>query len=348
MIPQFEPRIKLKYAIDTFKQIMSGWIGFGGAIDSFEDSLKTHLHCENVVTCNSGTSALIMAIKSLNLKPGSTILFPAYGFVAGANASRFLGYNVRLVDINEKTLCMDPNKIKITKDVSCVIFVNHNAYMGEDTYKVKRSCDKHGIPMIQDTAQCIANIKPLVGDLGILSFSVPKMVTTGQGGAVFTNNTELYHKCIQTMDQGGNWRKTKIHNNIGVNFKFNSILAAYGLAQMKDMHNIIGTKKRIHSAYKKYLGKYSNQLVDYGQQFTWMTIFKTKSATDLVAHLKNNDIQGVQYYRPINSHPPYEDGIVYEAAKEASTQLVYLPSSLTLSNRQIKKIANAIITYEEK
>ena len=87
---------------------MSTWIGVGPATKAFEEKLKEITLADHVLSCSSGSSAILMAIHGLNLPQGSTILFPNYTFIAGANAAKFLGYNVKFIDIKEDTLCMDP------------------------------------------------------------------------------------------------------------------------------------------------------------------------------------------------------------------------------------------------
>ena len=93
-----------------------------------------------------------MALYSLDLPERSTVLFPAYGFTAGADAAKFLGLNIELVDVKPDTLCMDPDKVKISGDCRAVIFVNHNGYVGPDVSRVKEICEQHCVPMIEDSA----------------------------------------------------------------------------------------------------------------------------------------------------------------------------------------------------
>ena len=240
MIKQFEPKIKLKYIYSVVKQLLSGFIGNGNAIINFESKLKTLFSNiiftdVEVISTTSGTVALMMAIKALNLQKDSTILFPAYTFLAGANAARFLGYKVELIDINENTLTMNYKKIKLHKNISAIIYVHHNGYNVKDEEncsKIAKICNENKIKLIQDAAQCIGCMPPFFGDLMTLSFSVPKLITTGQGGAVVIHekdsiikadnllNPNLYFRLLQIRDHGYNWKKDKIHNYLGVNFKF--------------------------------------------------------------------------------------------------------------------------------
>ena len=111
-VPQFEPLIAQSYADDVHEQIMSGWIGPSKATQAFEEKLCEITGAKYCLSTTSGTTALLMALSALDLHPNSTILFPAYTFLAGANAARFLGHKVKLIDVNPETLCMDPNSLQ--------------------------------------------------------------------------------------------------------------------------------------------------------------------------------------------------------------------------------------------
>lgn len=341
-IPQFEPQIRLKDIWAVVKQMRSGWVGPTLTTRLFENELSKLTDAETVVT-TSGTTALIMAIKSLELPQGSTILFPAYTFLAGANAARFLGYKVKLIDVNYDTLCMNPSRVeydlKNLKSISCVLFVNHNSYVGEDVEKIKQLCEIYNVKMIEDTAQALGVTKELIGDLGVFSFSVPKILTTGQGGAVYTQNEKLGTKLFQIRDHGDNWRSTKHHENLGVNFKFNDILSAYGLSQLKDLDKLLKKRKQIFDWYRNHI-----ELIDYGYDSTWMVVYRSENSWSLLDELKKNDIQAVQHYKPIHWNTPYKvkKKGQFKTSEKLFYELAYLPSSLTLTKRQVNKICKII------
>lgn len=356
-IPQFEPNIRLKDIWAVVKQMRSGWVGPTRMTRDFEVELSRLTESEAVVT-TSGTTALIMAIKSLELPKGSTILFPAYTFLAGANAARFLGYKIKLVDVKYDTLCMNPNRVEFAlkkfKSISCVLFVNHNAYVGEDVEEIKHLCEIYNVKMIEDTSQALGvktnsidgeieeYTDELIGDVGVFSFSVPKILTTGQGGAVYTYDENLVTKLLQIRDHGDNWRATKVHEYLGVNFKFNDILAAYGLSQLKDLDKLLEKRKQIFDWYRNHI-----QLVDYGYDSTWMAIYRSAKSRELIAKLKENDIQAVQYYKPVHWNTPYKTKKgMFKTAEKLFYELVYLPSSLTLKKGQVNKIAKIVKEME--
>lgn len=344
IIPQFEPRVRFKYVRHVAKQLASGWLGYGDTSRGVEDIFNKMIYKGryNRLT-TSGTIALMIAIKALNLPEKSTILFPSYTFLAGANAARFLGYNIKLIDIKEDTLCMNPNKIEFTDNVSAVMFVNHNGYVGNDLNEIYSMCFKNNIPLIEDSSQGFGILNcGRVGDISVLSFSVPKLITSGQGGLISTNNINYFQKIEEILDHGGNnWRKTQIHSENGVNFKFNDILSSYLYAQLLDSADIFGNKVRIFNEYRKYI-----KLIDYDQEYTWMVLYRTKKSTEIIYNLRKNNIQAVRYYRPINENPIYKTNEEFPIAKKVYDEIIYLPSSLKLKNKDIKRICEIINRVE--
>lgn len=333
---------------------MRGNLGPGKVVSKIEAEINKIHNVKNTVCTTSGTMAILIAIKALNLSQNSTIIFPNYTFLAGANAARFLGYNIELVDISEDTLCINPFELdrainKSPKNISCVIFVNHNGYSGSDICEIRKVCDRHKIPMIEDSAQCLGiNNTGNTGDIGILSFSVPKAGCSGQGGAILTNNDSLAQRCRNLIDHGGDWRKDRSHQDIGVNLRFNDISASYLLLQLRDIENILQKRWWICNEYDKHIPIQGFRPGVYSKTTPWMVVYKSKCAEQIIDNLKHDDIQAVQYYRAISDNMPYTTDMEYPIAQRMAKELIYLPSSLNLTKAQIKRICKIIINTERK
>ena len=350
MIRQFEPIKRFKDAWAVFKTIRKGNLGPGEVCIKLEEEIKKLTGAKYCFTTTSGTTALIMAIEALKLPKGSTIIFPAYTFLAGANAAIFMGYKVQLVDINPYTLCIDIDKLKFNKNIGCVIFVNHNAYRGNDICAVKQFCCTNNIPMIEDSCQSIGMpFAGRTGNVGVFSFSVPKLITGGQGGAVVTDDDNVAKRLGQIRDQGDNWRKDRTHKYIGVNFKYNDIQASYVLSQLRDIKVLL--KKRwgvFYNYYKNGIRPYRFAPYDTNHESFWMVIYKSRIPNTVIESLKNNGIQSVKYYRCISDNPTYKTKTKFPEASNIAEQLIYLPSSLNLKNKDIKRICRIIKDTEEK
>lgn len=347
--PQYEPTIRMSYIFDVARQMLSGWVGSGDRTLEFERMIQDITKSKYVISTTSGTMALYLGLSALGIDKSKTIVFPAYTFLAAANVCRQLGYNVELVDVKLDTMCIDPDKLKLNSSHGAVIFVNHNGYVGPDVQRVKAICDEAKIPMIEDSSQALGMpTAGTTGVFGVFSFSVPKLITTGQGGVIFTDDSELAVKIRQIHDQGDNWRKDKIHKNIGINLKFNDILSAYGIAQLKRLKKLLKIRKNIFKLYKKHLNLYSQNIVNFGYDSTWMVIYKTDRADQIITELRKKDIQAVKYYRPVNENPPYTDGKVYENSVTIYNKYLYLPSSLNLKSSKIKEICQIIMKTEKE
>lgn len=346
-IPQFTPQVRLKDIEAVSKQMRSGWIGSSKTTVALEEKIKQLTGAASCISTTSGTTAIMLALLGLNLPKGCTVLFPSYTFLAGANACRLLGYKIQLVDIREKTLCMNPILVEHALgqgDIDCVMFVNHNGYVGKDVEIIKGLCDRYQIPMFEDSSQALGmSMAGRTGKVGVFSFSVPKLITTGQGGVIITDDAEIADNCMAARDHGDNWRATKIHKRIGGNFKFNDILAAYGISQLQDLEQLLAQRKAVFDRYRLYL-----QLHDYGYDSTWMVIYHSNKAEAIIAVLAAEDIQATQYYRPINHNPPYSDDNDYPTAELMHSEIVYLPSSLSLTFEQIDRICQIVIQEERE
>jgi perosamine synthetase len=343
-ISQFSPLCRFKDAWAVFKTLRKGNLGPGSECLLLEEEIKKLTGSKYCFTTTSGTVALIMAIEALKLPRGSTIIFPAYTFLAGANAARFMGYKVKLVDINPYTLCIDVDKLKFNKNISCVIFVNHNAYYGDDIGAVKKFCSTHNIPIIEDSCQSIGMpYAGRTGNVGVFSFSVPKLITGGQGGAVVTDDDKVAKRLGQIRDHGDQWRKDRLHKHIGVNFRYSDIQASYVLSQLRDIKVLLEKRWQVFNNY--YINgirpyRFSPNTID--KESLWMVVYRTHFANEIIEALKSENIQATKYYKCISDNPVYKTRAKFPGAKEISEELVYLPSSLDLTSRQIRRICKII------
>jgi perosamine synthetase len=226
------------------------------------------------------------------------------------------------------------------------MFVNHNGYASDARDEIAELCRAENILFIEDSAQAFGTERSAgkVGIFGVYSFSVPKLITTGQGGVVLTSNDELATKVRQLRDHGDNWRKEKIHNHIGLNLKFNDMAAALGESQINRILYILKTRERIFLNYRAHL-----KLVDFGYPSTWMVIYRTNKADAIISALKAHNIQAVKYYRPIPSNAPFIlDPSKYTEAEYVYEHHLYLPSSLNLMTDEINEICNIIYKVENE
>ncbi len=344
MIPLYEPFVKRSYAKTVASQIQSGWWGPGLMVGMFEKKLAEYVGAKYAVCVNSGTTALYLALKALISQghlPGmtGTVGFPAYGMVAGANAARLAGLKVKLADVDRETLSLAwDHTYRLMDDWSSVIFVCHNGVCGN----LKGYINYSGVPVIQDACQQIG-IGKFVAEIGIYSFSVPKLITTGQGGAVVTNDPEFATNIRNLIDHGGDWRKDRIHKRVGGNFRMTDIQATLGLEQFKHIDELINRRRQVHHWYSKYI-PLSYETNGDG----CFVIYESPVAPQLVAELRNRGVEASQLYQPVHFSEPFKEPEgTYPNAERAARTLVYLPYSLGLTKRQVTTVCKAVVESEK-
>lgn len=316
--------------------MQSGWWGPGLAVREFEETLAEYVGAKYAVCTTSGTTALYLALKALELLRGADVLFPAYGMLAGANASRLAGHIPRLVDISRLTLGMSSKKVVEKQHWDVVVYICSNGIEGH-----LKQIKSISALVIQDACQQIG-IGKFKADIGIYSFSVPKLITTGQGGTVVTNDAEFATKIRNLIDHGGDWRKDRIHKRIGGNFRMTDIQASLGLEQFKCIDELINRRRQVHLWYSKYIPLSYDTNGD-----GCFVIYESSVAPQLIGELRTRGVEASQLYQPVHFSEPFKqpEG-TFPNAERAARSLVYLPYSLGLTKRQVATICKAVIESE--
>jgi perosamine synthetase len=349
-IPLVEPWIGADCAEAVRKQVLSGFLGPGEATRKFAERLAGLSGTGHCIPTTSGTIALSVAAKALSLKPGDEIIVPAYGVISTINAFASIGLAPRLVDIDPVTACIDPSALKkrLTPRTKAVCFVNFSGHTGAPRSDVMALCRELGLPTIEDAACALGHAhdgKPAgsVGTVGIMSFSVPKVLTTGQGGAVVTNDKQVADRAAEFVDHGDlEWRRTNLNRGIGTNLRFNDVLAALGLAQLDTLEVRLARKRRIYEVLHHGLDGYLYR-VPGGEAPLHYIIFSDEPGA-MVARLREREIGAQLQYRYLAEHPAYEhlgDGD-FLGARMWSKTAVYLPFGLALSENDARRITHAV------
>lgn len=349
-IPLCDPWFRPSYADAVKNQILSGWLGPAKACQNLSTEIQKLSGASHVALTTSGTVALTVAAIALGLKPGDEILVPAYGVISTINGFASFGFKMGLVDIDKRTGCLslEALKTKITKNTKAVCFVNFSGATGPELLEVAELCKKRGVFLIEDAACAFGqelNGKGAgsFGDVGTYSFSVPKLVTTGQGGAVLTSHKWVFDNACKFIDHGDlNWRKTNLNNEIGTNLRYNDILASLALAQVADLQVRKERKREAYTTLQKALGRKLFQAGPGGVPLHNIVLAKERDR--LVDYLKGMGIQAAAQYRTVSEHPPFQHlkGAGYPNSDFWSKHAVYLPFGLGLTVEQAQRIADAV------
>jgi len=352
MIPLFNPRLCKSGIGAVAWSLMERRLGPGSETEKFEQKIAELFNIRYVTALPSGTTALMMAVQILKKIHGMSLrsFYPAYGFIAGAEASILSGHPVTLIDVTSDTLQMCPIAYRGALEFGhpgWVTYIEHNGIPNDRQRNFLDVLSSRRMPTILDLACSIGNPYPRPpADFYTWSFSVPKLVTTGQGGAIGTNDKELHDQVRRIYDHGGNWRVTRRHSNLGLNFRFNDILASYGLAQLKQIKWIREKNREIWSYYNTLFHK------PLPNECGWCYHVWSKFPTGLILRLRNVGIEAVQLY-PLMSDHGIISGILSEKprfanAESAASHVVYIPSWIGLKRSEVRFIAEQIQRAEEK
>ena len=349
-IPLAEPWISADCAQAVASQVASGFLGPGETTAAFARRLAALTGTQHCIPTVSGTIALTVAAKALDLKPGDEIIVPAYGVVSVINAFASFGYAPRLVDIDPATACIDPSALarRLTARTKAVCFVNFSGHTGAPLAEIASFCRSKGLPMIEDAACAFGHEhegKPAgsFGTVGCLSFSVPKVLTTGQGGAVVTDDKAAADRARAFIDHGDlEWRRTNLNRDVGTNLRFNDVLASLGLAQLDSLDERLTRKRRSYLALREELDGYLYAVP--GDHAPLHYIVFSDDPAALVGKLRAQEVGAAVQYRFLAEHPPYAhlgDGD-FLGARCWARSAVYLPFGLAISEDDARRVGRAV------
>ena len=280
--------------------------------------------------------------------------------IATPNAVKMFGAIPVFVDVEPETLCLDINNVEnaITRNTKAIMLVTANGrYPQAGIQAFQDLCNRHTLVLIEDAAQSLGSFYPdgrhigTVGLVGSFSFSTPKIVSTGQGGCIVTNEDEIAYKLRRLKDFGRAEGGTDIHDTIGYNFKFTDLQAVIGIEQMKKLQLRVDRKKEILKQYKFLLAevtdiKFFNQDLNYTTP--WFIDVFAERREELINFLKENGIETRIMYPPINKQIAYQVPGEHPISNKVGTHGLWLPSSSKLSDASISYICEKISTFYKR
>lgn len=332
-----------------------GWITEFKKTREFEDMIARHVGAKYCSVVSNGTIALICSLYAAGVKPNDEIIVPDHTFVATPNSAEILGAKAVFVDIEKESLCIDFEKMKqaVTPKTKAVIAVSLNARHPSKFDEMAEFCREKGIALIEDAAQALGskyNGKFLgtIGDIGCFSFSTPKIISTGQGGAIVTNDSSL----IETIRKMRNFGRASDSSEsdhfiaMGWNFKFTDLQAVIGIEQMKKLDFRVKRRKAMGRLYYELLGKIAGiSLIPTNFEDTALCAFDVlaKNRDALAKYLKQNGIGTRHFYPALHSEPVYaRNNQSFPIAEEVARTGLWLPSSNNLTDEEIAYVCEKV------
>jgi perosamine synthetase len=320
----------------------------------FEKMIAEYTGAKYCIVVNNGTISLTLAAMAAGIKAGDEVIVPNYTMVATPNSVKMFGAVPVFVDVEPETLCMDIELTKksITSKTKAIMFVSANGRypkVGIETFR--NLADEFGLVMIEDAAQSLGSFYPSglhvgrVGDVGSFSFSAPKIISTGQGGALITDNDEMNYKLRRLKDFGRSGGGNDLHDSIGYNFKFTELQACIGIEQMKKLPARVERKKEIWNRYANNLDDVKNIslfLNNLAHTAPWFIDCISEDREALQSFLKEAGIGTRVMYPPINKQIAYQMPGEYPVSNLVGQKGLWLPSAVQLKNEEIDYICNTI------
>lgn len=360
-INQIEPSLGIEEKNELLSVMDSGWYTEASKTREFEKLFAKFTGSKYAIAVTSGMAALFVGVKALGIGLKDEVIVPDLTFVASPNSAEMTSAKSILVDIERNSLNLDISKLEnhITKKTKAIMPVDFNGRPIKID-ELKEFADKNNLLLIEDACHAIGSFygKYHCGtksNVGIFSFSIPKIITTGQGGMIVTNDRNLYERCIALKDFGRDMNAKKDmlkafnHNTIGYNFKFTEFQAAIGIAQMKKLKLRIQKKKQMFKLYEDLLSSVKEiEFINTNLKSTtpWMVdiILKTKKTrANLINYLMKKNIESRIFYPSIHRLKPYKhlDG-KFPISSDVSPRGLWLPSSISLSDEQIQLVCEEI------
>jgi perosamine synthetase len=328
----------------------------------FESSLSKFTEIENIVATNNGTISLSLIYYVLGIGVGDEIIMPNYTMFATVSSAKMLGITPVLCDVEEETLNIDIDLIPelITSKTKAIVLVNANGrYPSYPIESLIELCNNYGIFLIEDSAQSLGSYFPNglhCGSAGVMSsfsFSTPKLITTGQGGSINSNNIDLIEKVRKIKNFGRSDSGLDIHDVVGWNFKFTEFQAALGISQLNQIDWRIKRKKEIYKLYSKNLFHLDMSLIflipnDTIFTVPWFIEVKTNRRDELKLFLSSKGIQTRIMYPPLNEQKAINVSGHFPVSENIGKTGLWLPSHVQLTDEEINYITDNIILFFNK
>lgn len=364
-IPVNEPLLNGNEKEYLCECIDSGWISSEGPfVEKFENGMAAYVGRKYGIAVSSGTAALETAVQALKLPKGSEVIVPDFTIISCAQAIVKAGLIPVVVDCKEDTWNMDVEQIedKITSKTSAIMAV-HIYGITVDMDTVLTLAKKYGLKVIEDAAQVHGQTYKGkrcggFGDVSIFSFYPNKLITSGEGGMVLTDDEGLAERCRRIRNLCFLPERRFVHEELGSNFRMTNMQAAIGYAQLEKIDETIIRKRKIGRFYRQHLQKAAGILkqplanTEYCDNIYWVygmvledTEMDAKQAMEI---LKRNGIGTRPFFYPIHKQPVFLKMGLFEretcpVSEKISEKGFYIPSGLGITEEKMQRVVQVIL-----
>lgn len=375
-IPLSVPNIRGNEIQYVTKALEEEWVSTAGScIDEFENAMKQYVGSKGAVACQSGTAGLHLSLLVCGVERGDEVIVPTLTFIAAVNPVRYVGAEPLFMDCDD-SLTIDVEKLRSFLKEECVfengvvvnrgsgrkvkaIVVVHVFGNMADMAAIMAIAKEYNLKVIEDATEALGTyytdgsfenaFAGTMGDIGVYSFNGNKIITTGGGGMIVSDNKEYLKQLKYLSTQAKDDMLYFVHDNIGYNYRMTNIQAAIGLAQLEQLEKFIKVKEE---NYNHYLEQ-GIRLLDFKggvRSNKWFYSYLSEERDGLIQYLSKENIQTRPVWKLIHTQIPYKDCYSYkiEKAEVYYNKIVNLPCSSNLTKADVETVAEKIKSYTEE
>ena len=379
MIPLSLPNLSGKEWEYVKQCLDTGWISTAGSfVDRFEAEFAKYLKVDGAVSVVNGTAALHIALQLLGVETNDLVIMPNVTFVASANAISYLGASPLLIDIDKNSWQMDLDllesflstdckldssktlvHIETSRNISALMIVHVQGNIC-DMDRLVAICNDYKLPLLEDAAEALGakykgQYAGTLGDIGCFSFNGNKIMSTGGGGMIVSNNSEHLKQAKHLTTTAKRDSLTYFHDEVGYNYRLVNVLAALGVAQLEQLDGFIASKLDTASYYRDNLqgvGDIGFQLLPDGVASNeWLFTITTSSMQELLVYLNANGVMSRPFWIPMNQLPMYKNNL-YVNHSDVSARVhgsaLSIPCSTNILKSDLEKVVATIKTFFDR
>ncbi len=368
-IPLFDLNFDAKEENAVLEVLRSKWISTGPKTIEFENKFSNMLDVKHAIAVTNCTVSLHLALLVSGIGKGDEVICPSLTFVATVNAIRYVGAIPVFADIKSfEDLTIDPDDIeaKITNKTKAIIVMHYGGFAC-DMEKIMQIAQKYNLKVIEDACHGPLSVYNgiklgTIGDVGCFSFFANKNISTGEGGMLVTNNSEIFEKVKLLRSHGMtslSFERAKGHTtdydvvDLGFNYRMDDIRAAIGIVQLDKINEDLKKRKSIREEYIKYLETDDNIIIpfkeykNFSSNYIFPIILRNSTATnrDFIRNkLAHHGIQTSVHYPPVHKFSIYEKfSTSLKKTEYVADNLITLPMYATLDQNAIKFICETLL-----
>jgi dTDP-4-amino-4,6-dideoxygalactose transaminase len=375
-IPLSQPDITDAEVKAVTEALRSGRLSIGPRQARFEELIADRAGRRHGVAVSSGTAGLHLALLSLGVGPGDEVITTPFSFVASANCALYVGAKPVFVDIDPRSLNMDPTGVEaaITPRTKAIIAVE---VFGNPTHmdRVAQIAQAHEIPLVEDCCEALGgrcNGRPVgsFGRAGVFAFYPNKQITTGEGGVIVTDDDRLASMCRSLRNQGradspppagnafnqvgGSWLA---HERLGYNYRLSEIAAALGIAQMERLDEILERRRQVAAMYMKRLMAWGDLIlptVECPDDMSWFVFvvrlsdqYGNTERQRVIEGMQRHEVGAANYFPCIHLQPYFREAFGYKKgdypiAESVSQRTIALPFFNRMDETQIELVCHTL------